>query len=87
MAVASLEVASEMCGTSVHLHRLFAVAPSDVIDVGVTCDEAWSKHGFTAALISWMTGQVLDFEFFNKRCSVCSLKKEKLDESSEEFKE
>ena len=81
-----------MCGASVHLYRLFAVTPSDIIDVAVTCDGTWSKHGFTATygivvVISWMTGQVLDFEILSKRCAVCSLKKEKLDESSEEFKE
>ena len=68
------------------------VGPSDVIDVAVTCNGTWSKRGFTATygivvVILWMTVQVPDFEILSKCCTVYSLKKEKLDESSEEFKE
>ena len=91
IATASVEAASEnMRAASVHLHHLFSVAPSEILDVAVTCDGTWSKRGFTATygvvvVISWLTGQVLDYEVLSKRCKVCSLKKQKV--SSEEFVE
>ena len=91
IATASVEAASEnMRAASVHLHHLFSVAPSEILDVAVTCDGTWSKRGFTATygvvvVISWLTGQVLDYEVLSKRCKVCFLKKQKV--SSEEFVE
>ena len=45
-----------------------AAGPTEVIIyIAVTCDGTWSKHGFTAThgavmVISWESGQVLDFE-------------------------
>ena len=90
LAMLSMEVASEnMSAASVHLHRLRGVGPTEVIDVAVTCDGTWSKRGFTAThgvvvVISWESGQVLDFEIKSKRCGVCA-RKTGVDEQSEEF--
>ena len=85
------EVLQNMEAASAHLHHLYGVAPSEIIDVAVTCDGTWSKRGFTATygvivVISWLSGQVLDYEILSKRCTVCAIKKETIDESSEEFK-
>ena len=70
---------------SAYLHSLHSVAPDEVIDVAVTCDGTWSKRGFTAThriviMISWETGQVLDFEIKSKRCKACSVQREKMSE-------
>ena len=59
---------------SAHLHQSCKVPFDEIIDAAVTCDGTWSKRGFTAmygvvAVISWETGQVLDFEIKSKRCS------------------
>ena len=91
LAMFSMEVATEnMCAASAHLHELRGVGPTEVIDVAVTCDGTWSKRGFTAThgavmVISWESGQVLDFEIKSKHCSVCA--RNKMDEQSEEFAE
>ena len=39
------------------------------------------------AVIAWETGQVLDFEIKSKRCSVCAMKMEVLEEGSNELDE
>ena len=89
LAVASMEAAQEnMNAASAHLHKLHGVGPKEVLDIVVTCDGTWSKRGYTAThgvvvVISWETGQVLDFQIQTKRCKVCSLNK--LDEDSVEF--
>ena len=50
--------------------------PDEVMNVCVTCDCTWSKRGFTApygvvVVISWDSGEVLDFEILNKHCREC----------------
>lgn len=55
-----------------HLHVLHDADPSNVIDISVSCDGTWSRHGHTAThsvvVINWETGQVLDYEILTKRC-------------------
>ena len=86
------EAASTMLAASAHLHHLHSAKSTDIIDIAVTSDGTWIKHGFTAthgvvAVIAWETGQVLDFEIKSKRSSVCAMKMEVLDEGSNEFDE
>ena len=72
-----MEVASEnMLAASAYLQQLRGVEPSALLDVAVTCDGTLSKRGFTAtrrvvAIITWESGQVLDFKIKSKRCNVC----------------
>ena len=93
LAQHSMEVAaSNMLAASAHLHHLHGAKSTDIIDIAVSCDGTWSKRGFTVthgvvAVIAWETGQVLDFEIKSKRCSVCAMKMEVLDEGSNEFAE
>ena len=82
--------ANNMRAASAHLHSSLEHEPDDVIDVVVTCDGTWSKRGLTAtygvvAVISWETGQVLDFVIKSKRCISCS--RQTLDEDSPEYAE
>ena len=61
----------------------------ELVDMKVTCDGTWSKHGFTAlygvvVVSSWDTGKVLDVELKSKFCSVCSACRQ-MDETSQEF--
>ena len=82
-------IRSMLCA-SAYLHELRPADPSDVIDVLVTCDGTWCKRGFTAThgvvvVISWESGQVLDYEIMTKRCTVCSVKAVQLGEKSAEY--
>jgi hypothetical protein len=89
LATASMSAANNnMIAASDYLHRLHSVEPSDVLDVRVTCDGTWSRRGFTAihgviVVISYDTGQVLDFQVMSKSCTACSQQKTRLGE--EEF--
>ena len=63
-------------------------APTDILDVTVTFDGTWSKHGLTAlygvcVVISWVTGEVLDTELLSRYCVQCS--KYKGDTEGEEY--
>ena len=86
-----MECAREnMLAVSAHLHQLHGVPFDKIIDVIVTCDRIWSKHGLTAtygvvAVISWETGQVLDYKIKSKRCNACSRKLQSIEETSEKF--
>ena len=72
LARVSLECCFEnMLAASAHLHQLHSADPRALIDVAVTCDGTWSKRGFTAThgvivVISWESGQVLDFQIMTK---------------------
>lgn len=74
---ASMSIAKDnMIAASEYLHFLNGVQPLDILDVKVTCDGTWSRRGFTAMhkvfmVISWDTGQVLDFEVMSKSCTAC----------------
>ncbi len=89
LAEASMSaVKANMNAASAHLHRLKGVAPEAIIDIKVTCDGTWSRRGFSAIhgvviVISYDTGQVLDFEVLSKSCSACAMQETKL--SKEEF--
>lgn len=93
IAHASEEAAkNEMISASAYLHALHGSAPTEVIDVPVTCDGTWSKRGFTATygvvvVISWETGMVLDYEILSKRCNTCERQKTRWGEDSNQFKE
>ena len=81
------KVASASClGASKHLHELQHVSLDEVIECRVTVDGTWSKRGCTAMLgavlvISWESGQVLDYEVLSKHCMACSRWKGKDKES------
>ena len=87
----SMESAREnILAASAHLHQFHGVPPDQNIDVVVTCDGTWLKRGFTAtygvvAVITWDTGQVLDFEIKSKRCRACSLQLKTVEKTSDEF--
>lgn len=71
------EAEKNMLRASAHLHHLHELEPNQLLDITVTCDGTWSKRGFTAThgiviVISWETGQVLDFEVLTKCCTICS---------------
>ncbi len=88
LAAASMSAAKDnMIAASAYLHRLKGVEPDDILDVKGTCDGTWSRRGFSAihgvVVISWDTGQVLDFEVMSKSCPACSQQQTKL--SEEEF--
>ena len=89
LAKASMSAASDnMIAASEYLHRLHGVEPDEILDIKVTCDGTWSKRGFTAihgvvAVISYDSGQVLDFEVLSKSCPACKQQKTQLTE--EEF--
>jgi len=93
IAEATMKVAeANVKAASAHLHHCYGNRPHDLIDATVTCDGTWSKRGFTATygvviVISWETGQVLDFEILSKRCTVCSNKLRTMAADSEEFME
>ena len=81
-----------MLSASAYLHALHGSAPTEVVDVAVTCDGTWSKRGFTATygvvvVISWETGQVLDYEIMSKRCNTCECQKTRWGVDSDRFKE
>ena len=84
MAAASMSIANDhMIAASEYLHHLNSVEPHEILDVKVTCDGTWSKHGFTAihgvvVVISYDTGQVLDFEVMSKSCTACSQQQTRL---------
>ena len=89
----SMEVASSnMLAASAHLNHLHDAKSIDIIDVAVTCDGTWSNRSVTAthgvvAFIALETGRVLDFKIKSKRCSVCAMQMEQLDEGPNEFDE
>ncbi len=89
LAAASMSIAKDnMIAASEYLHRLNGIEPLDVLDVKVTCDGTWSRRGFTAihgvvVVISYDTGQVLDFEVMSKSCPACSQQETRL--GAEEF--
>ena len=93
IALASEEAAkNEMLSASAYLHALHGSAPTEIIDVAVTCDGTWSKRGFTATygvvlVVSWETGMVLDYEILSKRCNTCERQKTRWREDSNQFKE
>lgn len=78
LATASMSIAKDnMIAASEYLHFLNGVQSLDILDVKVTCGGTWSRRGFTAMhkvfmVISWDTGQVLDFEVMSKSCTACS---------------
>ena len=79
-----------MCAAAAHLHNLHGVELTETIDIIVTCDGTWCKHGFTGThwvvvVIAWETGKVLDFIIMTKRCSIYARKKTVLGEYSQEF--
>lgn len=86
LAECALKVATDnMINASNHLHRLKGVNPNDILDVKVTCDGTWSRRGFAAihgvvVVISWDTGQVLDFQIMTKSCNACEQQKTRLSE-------
>ncbi len=84
LAAASVSAAkNNMIASSAYLHRLKGVEPDDV---KVTCDDTWSRRSFSVihgvvVVISWDTGQVLDFEVMSKKsCPTCSQQQTKLSE-------
>ena len=84
LAAASMSSAEHsMIAASEYLHQLNGVGPLDTLDVKVTCDGTWSKRGFTAihgvvVVISYDSGQVLDFEVMSKTCPACSQQQTRL---------
>ena len=74
LAAAAMSAAkANMNAASEYLHCLNGIDPQDILDIKVTCDGTWSRRGFTAihgvvVVISWDTGQVLDFEVMSKSC-------------------
>ena len=59
------------------LRQLYNANPDDILDVTVTVDGTWSKRGFTApygvvAVISWVTGEVINAKLLSKYCAKCS---------------
>ena len=61
----------------------------EVLDVAVTVDGTWQKHGRTSLFgivvaIAWKTGQVLTWEVLSKHYVACKLRE---DMDSEEYKE
>ena len=93
IATASEKAAlDDMLSASAYLHVLHGSAPTEVIDVSVTCDGTWSKRGFTATygvvvVISWESGKILDYEILSKRCNTCERQKTRWGEESDQFKE
>ena len=89
LAAAEMSAAkANMNAASKYLHILNGVDPQDTLVIKVTCDGTWSRRGFTAihgvvVVISYDTGQVLDFEVMSKSCPACSQQKTRLGE--EEF--
>ena len=89
LAAAAMSAAkANMNAASEYLHCLNGIDPQDILDIKVTCDGTWSRRGFTAihgvvVVISWDTGQVLDFEVMSKSCPACSQQKTRL--GAEEF--
>ena len=80
-----------MRAASAHIHKLQGVSPDEVINVTVTCDDTWSKRGFTATygvvvVIAWETGQVLDFQIKSKCYMACALELNSVDEDSKVFR-
>lgn len=66
-----------------------SISDDDILDIPVTYDGTWSKRGHTANygfgfVISVETGQVLDYGFRSKVCSVCN--KQKADKDSDEYR-
>ena len=79
-----------MLAAARYLHVLHGTEPTEVIDIAVTCDGTWSKRGFTATygivvVISWESGQVLDYEILSKRCNACERQKTRWGEDSEQY--
>ena len=73
------------------LHRMQGAGDDDIIDVTVTFDGTWAKRGFTSQfgivlVLSWETGQVLDYEVLSKYCHECKLH-EGIDQSSSDFQD
>ena len=73
------------------LHSMHKASDDEVIDVTVTFDGTWAKRGFTSQfgivlVLSWETGQVLDYEVLSKYCHKCKLH-EGLDQSSDEYQD
>ena len=73
------------------LHRLNDMSNDDILDITVTCDRTWAKRGFTSQfgvvmVISWESGQVLDYEVLSKYCHECKLH-EPLDHSSAAYQD
>ena len=59
-----------------------------VIDAIVTLDGTWQKHGHSSLIgvivvMSWKTGQALDFEVLSKHCSACSVRESMCADSGE----
>lgn len=85
----SLAVAeTNMRDAAAVLRQKHGVGPGQLLDIAVTCDGTWSRRGHVAihgviVVISWETGQVLDFTVMTKRCSVCSSKHDTM--AAEEF--
>ena len=73
------------------LHRMNDMSNDDILDIPVTCDGTWAKRGFTSQfgvvmVISWESGQVLDYEVLSKYCHECKLH-EPLDHSSAAYQD
>ena len=56
------------------LHSMHKASDHEIIDITVTFDVTWAKCGFTSQfgivlVLSWETGQVLDYEVLSKYCS------------------
>ena len=81
LAEASMSAAMDnMIAASDYLHHLHGVDSDEILDIKVTCDGTWFRRGFTAihgvvAVISYDTGQVLDFEVLSKSSTACAQKK------------
>lgn len=61
-----------------------------VVDVAVSFDGTWAKHGFSSLIgvvfvISVDTGEVLDCHVLSKACQQCALKKTKCGEDNKTF--
>ena len=87
-SMALKEAKKNMSAASAHLHSLHDIQPEQLLDCSITCDGTWSKRGYTAThgivvVISWETGQVLDFEVLTKRCTICAQRDTTMEE--EEF--
>ena len=63
---------------------------SGMVEIAVSYDGAWSKHGYTANykvgfVISVDTGEVVDYDFESELCMECAITKQQLGEDSCEF--